>query len=231
MDDAILYVNYFLRWFHIMAGIMWIGLLYFFNFVNIPFQGALDKDTKRSVNPELLPRALFWFRWGAMFTFLFGFTLLMVKYFGGNLWVQDGKMSEHRFPFRGMPDQRLVYQQDSNSGGGNIRLNEGVPFSWLCMTGGPGETWVGPWDQGDKNRSMLRVICDRLEDNSWQVGKETIDGFPCLVFFYKFRHIRSGEKYYVDEKRFLLRRWIGFRTIDGHVVTMIMDIHFHKDGQ
>jgi len=47
------------RWIHVLAGVIWIGHLYFFNFVNIPFQGKLDGATKKAVNPELLPRALF----------------------------------------------------------------------------------------------------------------------------------------------------------------------------
>jgi uncharacterized membrane protein len=46
------------RWIHILAGIVWIGMLYFFNFVNGPFQGVIDGDTKKKVNPELMPRAL-----------------------------------------------------------------------------------------------------------------------------------------------------------------------------
>lgn len=74
-----------LRWFHILAGICWIGLLYFFNFVNIPFQGALAGDLKPRVNPILLGRALFWFRWGAMFTFLFGLLLFFTKYIGTDI--------------------------------------------------------------------------------------------------------------------------------------------------
>src|SRR5215208_7864794 len=62
-----------LRWFHFVAGITWIGLLYFFNLVNVPFQKGLDADTKKKVNPDLLGRALWWFRWGALVTVLAGF--------------------------------------------------------------------------------------------------------------------------------------------------------------
>ena len=63
-----------LRWFHFVAGITWIGLLYFFNLVNVPVQKALDADTKKKVNPDLLTRALWWFRWGAVVTVLAGLT-------------------------------------------------------------------------------------------------------------------------------------------------------------
>ncbi|HTC22351.1 MAG TPA: urate hydroxylase PuuD, partial [bacterium] len=52
-----------IRWLHVVAGILWIGLLYFFNFVNANFTKTLDADSKKKVVPELMPRALFFFRW------------------------------------------------------------------------------------------------------------------------------------------------------------------------
>jgi uncharacterized membrane protein len=61
-----------LRWFHFLAGITWIGLLYFFNLVNVNFMKALDAQTKGKVVPELMPRALWWFRWGAVVTVVAG---------------------------------------------------------------------------------------------------------------------------------------------------------------
>jgi uncharacterized membrane protein len=61
-----------LRWLHFVAGITWIGLLYFFNLVNVPLQKGLDADTKKKVNPELLTRTLWYFRWGAVVTVLVG---------------------------------------------------------------------------------------------------------------------------------------------------------------
>ena len=69
------------RWMHVLAGIVWIGHLYFFNFVNGPFQGKIDGPTKKSVNPELLPRALYWFRWGAAWTWVTGVLLLAIVYY------------------------------------------------------------------------------------------------------------------------------------------------------
>src|SRR5580765_2859416 len=61
-----------LRWLHFVAGVTWIGLLYFFNLVNVPLQKKLDPDTKKKVNPDLLLPALWYFRWGAMVTVLAG---------------------------------------------------------------------------------------------------------------------------------------------------------------
>jgi uncharacterized membrane protein len=66
------FLRILLRWTHFVAGITWIGLLYFFNLVNVPFQKALDADTKKKVNPDLLSRALWYFRWGAVLTVLVG---------------------------------------------------------------------------------------------------------------------------------------------------------------
>lgn len=69
------------RWIHVIAGITWIGLLYFFNWVNGPFQGKIDGPTKRAVNPELLPRALYWFRWGAAWTWFTGILMAGLIYY------------------------------------------------------------------------------------------------------------------------------------------------------
>ena len=73
-------IPYLLRWAHIVFGIIWIGHLYFFNLVNVPFQGGLDKELKPKVNPALLLRAFYWFRWGAMYTLIFGLALFVWHY-------------------------------------------------------------------------------------------------------------------------------------------------------
>jgi len=93
-DDPSSLMNVLLRWAHIAFGIIWIGHLYFFNLVNVPFQADLDKDLKPKVNPKLLLRALYWFRWGAMYTFLFGWVLFGYKYFHQRLFFDgDGGVS------------------------------------------------------------------------------------------------------------------------------------------
>lgn len=72
--------EFFLRCLHVFASIIWAGHLYFFNFVNLPLQSCLDEAGKRAVNPHLMPRALWWFRWGAMATFVSGLILFALIY-------------------------------------------------------------------------------------------------------------------------------------------------------
>jgi len=81
MPDLYSNLHLVVRWLHVIAGITWVGHLYFFNFVNVPLQGALDDAAKKAVNPQLMPRALWWFRWGAMITFLAGLILFALVYF------------------------------------------------------------------------------------------------------------------------------------------------------
>jgi uncharacterized membrane protein len=78
-----------IRWIHVVAGILWIGLLYFFNWVNSGFAPTMDAETKKKVVPELMPRALYWFRWGAAFTWVAGVLLLLVVYYHGGLLFGD----------------------------------------------------------------------------------------------------------------------------------------------
>src|SRR6266536_4286292 len=70
--DATALTRIALRWFHFVAGLTWIGLLYIFHLVNVPVQKGLDADTKKKVNPDLLGRTLWYFRWGAVVTVLAG---------------------------------------------------------------------------------------------------------------------------------------------------------------
>jgi uncharacterized membrane protein len=74
-----------LRWLHFLAGITWIGMLYYFNLVQTPFFGTeLGGQARGAVVRGLLPNALWWFRWGAMFTFLSGWLMVLTK------WGHDG---------------------------------------------------------------------------------------------------------------------------------------------
>jgi uncharacterized membrane protein len=72
--------NVLLRWIHVVAGVIWIGHLFFFNWVNGELAKTYDAETKKKVVPELMPRALFWFRWGAAYTWITGVLLLAMLY-------------------------------------------------------------------------------------------------------------------------------------------------------
>lgn len=84
-----------LRWGHVVAGILWIGHLYFFNFVNAHFAKALDGPTKKITVPELMPRALFWFRWGAAWTWITGILLGGLVYYHTKLVFEEPANAEN----------------------------------------------------------------------------------------------------------------------------------------
>ena len=69
-------LEFVFRWAHVLFGITWIGLLYYFNFVQTEYFKEAEADAKADAVKKLAPRALWWFRWGAMFTFLTGLVLL-----------------------------------------------------------------------------------------------------------------------------------------------------------
>src|SRR5438105_5393254 len=70
-----------MRWIHVVAGVAWIGHLYFFNWVNSQVAKTYDADSKKKVVPELMPRALYWFRWGAAYTWITGVLLAGINYY------------------------------------------------------------------------------------------------------------------------------------------------------
>lgn len=72
-------IAFLFRWIHFLAGITWIGLLYYFNFVQVPFFAETDAPVRSGAISKLVPRALWWFRWGAMFTFLSGSIILGIR--------------------------------------------------------------------------------------------------------------------------------------------------------
>ena len=76
-------VAFLFRWIHLLAGVAWIGLLWYFNFVQGEYFKEAEASSKSDAIRKLVPRALWWFRWAAMFTFLSGLALLGVKHLMG----------------------------------------------------------------------------------------------------------------------------------------------------
>ncbi len=71
---------FFFRWLHVLSGVMWIGLLWYFNFVQIPNMPKIPDEQKPAIGKVIAPAALFWFRWGAMATIVTG---LIVAWMNG----------------------------------------------------------------------------------------------------------------------------------------------------
>ncbi len=72
-------VAFLLRWGHFLAGITWIGVLWYFNFIQGGYFKEIDAAQKKRASQTLLPRALWWFRWGAMFTVITGLSIIMLR--------------------------------------------------------------------------------------------------------------------------------------------------------
>ncbi len=84
---------FFFRWLHVLSGVMWIGLLWYFNFVQIPNMPKIPDEQKPAIGKVIAPAALFWFRWGAMATIVTGLIVAgMNRYLVGaiTLGLTDG---------------------------------------------------------------------------------------------------------------------------------------------
>ncbi|MAZ03698.1 MAG: hypothetical protein CMN56_11230 [Sneathiella sp.] len=73
------YSAFIMRWLHVLSGVMWVGLLYYFNFVQIPNMPNIPDEQKPAIGKVIAPAALFWFRWAAMATIVTGLLLAMMN--------------------------------------------------------------------------------------------------------------------------------------------------------
>jgi uncharacterized membrane protein len=94
MDTSVLngLIEYIFRWGHFLFGIAWIGMLYYFNFVQGEYFKEAEPDAKSDAVKKLAPRALWWFRWGAMGTFLTGVALFGTMHDRGNIYIYAGML-------------------------------------------------------------------------------------------------------------------------------------------
>ena len=99
--DAIFWQGVF-RWLHTLFGIMWIGLLYYFNFVQIPTMPKIPAELKPGVSKFIAPEALFWFRWAALFTWVMGVILAVSRgYFVQAVTLGSG-LQQPQYAFIGL---------------------------------------------------------------------------------------------------------------------------------
>ena len=81
--DGYGFLAFLFRWLHVLSGVMWIGLLWYFNFVQIPNMPKIPDEQKPAIGKVIAPAALWWFRWGAMATIVTGLILALIN---GYLW-------------------------------------------------------------------------------------------------------------------------------------------------
>jgi uncharacterized membrane protein len=85
--------RFLFRWLHVLSGVMWIGLLWYFNFVQIPNMPNIPDEQKPAISKVIAPAALFWFRWAAMATIFTGLILALLNDYLGSaifLGLTDG---------------------------------------------------------------------------------------------------------------------------------------------
>ncbi len=73
------WISFFVRFLHVVSGVMWVGLLWYFNFVQIPSMPKIPDEQKPAVSKVIAPTALFWFRWAALATLVTGLVLAMLN--------------------------------------------------------------------------------------------------------------------------------------------------------
>ncbi|MEE2830518.1 MAG: urate hydroxylase PuuD [Myxococcota bacterium] len=119
MESVVTWGEILFRWVHVVAGVTWIGLLYFFNWINGNVGKQLDGPTKQKVLPELLPRTLYFFRWGAAYTWITGVLLLGLIYY-----MSEGGAYQFMGPVPG-----------EGEGAANHGANVGIAFGAIVLGG------------------------------------------------------------------------------------------------
>ena len=148
--------QFLLRWLHFLGGITWIGMLYFFNLVNVQLQKEIDASIKPKLNPPLLTRTLWWFRWGAVLTWVTGFIyyfviahsespgdMLLLVFLVG--WVVAFEINS------------LVYKASVKGGGLKDGRAVAVVVGVVVFVVGAALAWYGR-DRGASSRSLSILI-------------------------------------------------------------------------
>jgi len=128
MDNLGFLLDYLARWGHFLFGITWIGLLYYFNFIQGEYFKEAEAASRVDAFTKLVPRALWYFRWGAMFTFLTGAYMLVVRHPGWTLDITVGAtMGTLMFLNVWLiiwPNQKIVIASNQQVKGGGQALPE-----------------------------------------------------------------------------------------------------------
>ena len=121
-------LNELFRWLHVLVGIVWIGMLYYFNFVQTEYFKEAEASAKSDALQKLAPRALWWFRWGAALTFLTGVILLLMLHPGLDVYIFFGSVlgtvMAANVWFIIWPNQKIVIESAGRQAEGHDPLPE-----------------------------------------------------------------------------------------------------------
>ena len=159
-----------MRWLHVFAGVIWIGVLYYFNFIQTPFFGTeVGGPAKGPMTRGLVPNALWWFRWGAMFTFLSGWAIVGYRAMSLGIPLTDGYMTKimtgglmGTFMFANVwfviwPAQQVVIANAEQVAAG------GDPIPEAAARGGKAGMAQGKVPEPDGLQTALKRLRERLE--------------------------------------------------------------------
>jgi uncharacterized membrane protein len=178
------FLEFLARWGHVLFGVTWIGLLYYFNFIQGAYFAEATADAKADATQKLAPRALWWFRWGAMGTFLTGLYLLMALGAGAGQYILLGALMG-TFMFLNVwliiwPNQKIVIglsQGDAAAAGGKALLASrtntlfSAPMLYAMLASKHGmASGMMAMDFGDVGFGLALAIILLLEVNAF-VGK------------------------------------------------------------
>jgi len=100
--DAPTYMQWLFRYLHVLFGVMWIGLLYYFNFVQIPTMPSVPAELKPAISKYIAPAALFWFRWAALLTVLMGLVIASHPPQGVSTYLVPALTFQHPYQMIGL---------------------------------------------------------------------------------------------------------------------------------
>ena len=128
MSETEMVIDYLAKWGHFLAGITWIGLLYYFNFVQTEYFKEADGGARTDAFTKLVPRALWWFRWAAMLTLLTGLIMLYFRGMGVTVDIVIGSVMAILMFLNVWliiwPNQRILIASNEQIAGGGEALSE-----------------------------------------------------------------------------------------------------------
>src|SRR5579871_1015783 len=168
--------QFIVRWLHVISGVMWIGLLWYFNFVSTPTTPRIPEDLRPALGKYITPAALFWFRWAAMSTFILGIILAVVNGYFKNAVTLD-----------------IVDSNGAFSSPASLLIGIGMWFGTIMWF----NVWFIIWPNQQKALNISNAYPDLTKDARAAAGKtagmasrvNTMLSIPMLFCMVSYSHL------------------------------------------